>query len=95
MSALSPYLPLQITETFSRIEGRAWWVRDEECQFLWNRVEYVGRRLQCWCDQGQAHAEQSDVEAPCAHLQAVIDERMATQKSSRPHAPVNAASFCD
>lgn len=93
MTALSPYEPLEVMETRNRVEGTVWFVRDEDHQFLWNRVEYVERRLQCWCDQGQAHAEQPDVESECPHLRAVIDQRTST--TSRPHAPVNAGSFVD
>lgn len=93
MAVLSPYEALEVMETRNRVEGTVWWVRDEDHQFLWNRVEYVERRLQCWCDQGQAHAESPATEPECAHLRAVVEHRTAT--SPRPNAPVNAGSFVD
>lgn len=89
------YQPLEVIETFTRSDGRRWWVRDDEIAHLWNLVEYVDRRLECGCDDGQAHTESPDTEAPCAHLSAVVDLRMAENQSSRTHGVIRPAAFVD
>lgn len=90
----SPYAPLEIVETRSRIAGRQFWVRDEDGQWFWC-VEYIDRRLACFCDDGEAHAESPDTEPECIHLRAVAEQRMAEQRSSAPRATVNAAAWVD
>ncbi len=96
MTALCPYEALEVMETANKVDGRVWFVRDQESSFLWHRVEYVDRRLMCWCDDGFAHSESPDTERPCAHLTAVVDLRMLTVGShGRPSAPVNVSSFVD
>lgn len=80
----SPYQPLEVIETHSRVDGPRWWVRDDEQSHLFNLVEYVARRLICYCPDGEAHDESPDTEPECDHLRAVAEHRMAVQKSSRP-----------
>lgn len=92
---MTPYAALEVIETNSRREGRRWWVRDDEESHLFNLVEYVDRRLTCWCPDGEAFAESPDTETPCPHLAAVIDMRMAQNTSSRPPAPINVGSFVE
>ncbi len=93
---MTPYQPLQVIETGNRVDGRVYFVRDEEIAHLWNRVEVVARRLQCWCDDGQAHAEAPDTEVPCVHLRAVVDERTATSLAAGPKLGVlRPATFVD
>ena len=81
----SPYLPLDVIETFGKVNGHQWWVRDAEETF-WLLVEYVGNpgRLTCYCDDGVAHAEAPDTEAECIHLRAVIDQRAADRAAKGP-----------
>lgn len=95
MSAL--YRALDVFEGFNRVEGKAYFVRDEEAAHLWCRVEYVGQpgRLTCYCDDGDAHAESPDTEPPCVHLKSVIDLRAATQQSARAHPPVAVSALVD
>lgn len=94
--ALNPYDPLEVIETYSRSDGKRWWVRDDEIAHLFNLVEYVDRRLTCYCDQGQAHTEAVDTEPPCVHLRAVVDHRMATNAAAGPPLGVlRPALFCD
>lgn len=81
---MSPYLPLEVIETFSKAEGYRAFVRDTEESHIFLMVEYINRRLTCWCDDGQAHAESPDTEAPCVHLSAVVDHRMEQHKASGP-----------
>lgn len=83
VSAGTPYRALDVLFGGNKVDGSRWFVRDEEWAYFWT-VEYVDRRLQCWCDDGQAHAESPDTEAPCAHLSAVVDERMAHQLAKGP-----------
>lgn len=91
-----PYRPLDVLVGGNKVDGVRWWVRDDDGTWWW-MVEYVGRpgRLTCYCDDGVAHSEAPETEDPCAHLRAVVDQRMADQRPSRPSAPVNAGSFCD
>lgn len=89
---MTPYLPLEVVETRSRIAGRQFWVRDEEGAWFWC-VEYIDRRLQCFCDDGEAHADAPDTEPECIHARAAI-EHMAPAPA-RPSAPINVGSFCD
>lgn len=94
MAALCPYQPLEVMETANKVDGRVWFVRDAEESHIWLRVEYVDRRLMCWCDDGYAHAEAPDSEPPCAHLSAVVDLRMLTVTHGR-SSVVNASAFVD
>lgn len=92
------YLPLEVIETVSRVYGHQFWVRDDEASHLFDLVEYVGQpgRLTCGCDDGEAHAESPDTETPCVHLRAVVDLRMATQKSAGTKLGVlRPGVFCD
>jgi hypothetical protein len=95
MSALIPYEALEVFEGHNRVDGTVFFVRDTEVGNLWHRVEYVERRLTCWCDDGFAHAETPDTEPECAHLRAVVDQRMAQNTSSRPARPINVGSFVE
>jgi hypothetical protein len=83
---VSPYAPLDVVETYSRADGRRYWVRDEDESHLWTLVEYVGNpgRLTCWCPDGAAHGESPDTEPECLHLRAVVELRQAAQLSSGP-----------
>lgn len=95
MTAPSPYQPLEVMETANRVDGRVWFVRDEEIAHLWNRVEYVDRRLTCGCDDGFAHAEAPGTEPECVHLRAVVELRAMNNQSSRPRSPINVGSFVE
>lgn len=81
----SLYRPLDVVETYSRSDGLRFWVRDEEGAWFWC-VEYIGNpgRLTCACDDGEAHAETPDTEPECAHLRAVIDQRVADKAAKGP-----------
>ncbi len=94
---MTPYQPLEVVETYSRIDGRRWWVRDEDEGHLWNLVEYLGKpaRLLCWCPDGEAHAESPDTEPECVHLRAVAEQRMADLTSSGPRASFDPSSWVD
>jgi hypothetical protein len=90
------YQPLEIVETFSRVNGRQWWVRDEEEAHFFVCVEIIDRRLTCGCPDGEAHSEAPDTEPPCVHLRAVVDERQAAQLAKGPPLGVLVPSlFCD
>jgi hypothetical protein len=91
---MTPYAPLEVVETKSRIAGRQFWVRDDDGSWFWC-VEYIDRRLACFCDDGKAHAESPDVEPECKHLRAVIDAGMAERRSSSPAAPINVAAWVE
>lgn len=80
---MSPYQPLEVLDAYNKVVGARWFVRDAEESYFWP-VEYVGRRLTCRCDDGEAHAESPDTEAPCAHLTAVVDDRMARSRAAGP-----------
>ncbi|HWI04314.1 MAG TPA: hypothetical protein VNT52_10920 [Acidimicrobiales bacterium] len=96
MTALTPYQPREVIDAFHKVDGRRWFVRDDEYGW-WHLVEYAGKpgRLTCWCPDGQAHAEHPDTEPECSHRRAVIEHRSAEQTSSRPRAVVDASAFCD
>lgn len=92
---LTPYQPGEVVETFSRANGRQFWVRDaEESHF--ELVEHAGypRRLTCYCDAGQAHAEHPDTEPECVHRR-LVAEWLAPPASDRPRAVVNAGAWVD
>lgn len=91
---MTPYLPLEVVETKNSVSGRQFWVRDEEGAWFWC-VEYIDRRLACFCDDGEAHSDAPDVEPECQHLRSVIDAGMAQRRSSSPPAPINAAAWVD
>jgi hypothetical protein len=90
---MTPYAALEVIETHSRRDGRRWWVRDDEESHLFNLVEYVDRRLVCWCPDGEARAESPDTERECVHMRAVIDAGMAQRQSSRPQGVIDADRF--
>lgn len=83
---MTPYFPLEVVESFSRREGRRFFVRDDEESHLWNLVEFVGSpgRLTCYCPDGEAHTEAPETEPECPHLRAVIDQRTAQQAAKGP-----------
>lgn len=94
--SLNPYRALDVIDAFHKIDGRRWFVRDAETSFIFLLVEYVDRRLTCFCEQGEAHAEAPDTELPCAHLKAVVDQRMADNTAAGPKLGVLRPSvFCD
>lgn len=91
---MTPYAALEVVETYSRRDGRRWWVRDDEESHLFNLVEYVDRRLVCYCPDGEAHAESPGTDPECAHLRAAIEQHLGAH-DRRPPAPISISGWVD
>lgn len=95
MSVLSPYQPLEVIETKDRRDGLRYWVRDAE-ETYFQLVEYVERRLMCWCEEGFARHESPDTEQECAHLRAVVELReVESRRVGSSRAPINVSAWID
>jgi hypothetical protein len=71
-----------------------YYVRDDEDAQWWSRVEYVRRRLVCWCDDGMAR-QADEYEPECRHLVAVLAWRTLSQGGPRPWDAINPSTFVD
>lgn len=94
----SPYQPPEVIECVDiadRRGGHIYYVRDDEDAQFWCRVEFMHRRLVCWCDDGLARQDDQG-EPECRHLVAVLHWRaLGNQPSTLAGSSVNPSVFVD
>lgn len=95
---ITPYQPLEVVEvidTGDKGGPHVYYVRDDDNAQFWCRVEYMHRRLICWCDDGIARHE-DQYEPECRHLVAVLGWRaLSLNPPLPPLGVIDASLFVD